>query len=60
MTETKKVLEVKDAQNQSSTAIPAEVLSGLPPAAAERLQRFVDSSESFQRRVYGEDPEPRR
>jgi len=60
MAEPKKVLQTKNAQTQPSTAIPAEVLRGLSHEAAERLQRFVDSSENFQRRVYGEDTEPRR
>lgn len=58
---TNDMMHTKSAQNTTEkTSIPAEVLRDLTPEAAQRLQRFVESSEHLQRLAYGEDDEPRR
>ena len=57
---TQSAVEIKEVRKDHVTSIPTEVKQGMSREAAERLQRFVDSSERFQRRVYGEEPESRR
>ena len=57
--EIKTSTQTQGAQDNAPAPIPAEVLKGLSQPAAERLQRFVDSSENFQSWVYGEDAKRR-
>lgn len=44
-----------DGATTTTQSIPSEVLRGLSPAAADRLKGFVEASENFRRRVYGEE-----
>lgn len=43
-----------DVASTQTKSIPSEVLRGLSPAAEKRLRGFVEASENFSRRVYGE------
>ena len=52
-------IPIKEAPTETKST-PAEVLRGLTPEAAERLKGYVDASENFRRRVYGEESETRR
>ena len=52
-------IQAKSGSTQTSST-PAHVTKGLSPAAAQRLQRLVESSNNLQRLAYGEESEKRR